>query len=61
MTEAFKRFAGYADNGGVPLEKFTPAVSRTEKPRKPKPKSRFVDYEGVDEEGFIPNSKREIT
>jgi hypothetical protein len=50
------RFAGFADNGGVPFEK---AVSRTAKPRKPKPKSRFVDYEGVDEEGFIPNSKRE--
>jgi hypothetical protein len=48
------RFAGFADNGGVPFGKYTPA-----KPRKPKPNSRFVDYEGVDEEGFIPNLKRE--
>jgi hypothetical protein len=29
--------------------------------RKKKPKSRFADYEGVDEEGFIPNLKRETT
>jgi hypothetical protein len=49
------RFAAYADNGGVPFEKSTPA-----KPRKPKPKSRFAnDYDGVDEEGYIPNMKRE--
>jgi hypothetical protein len=48
------RFAAYADNGGMPFEKSTSAKSR-----KPKPKSRFADYEGVDEEGFIPNSKRE--
>jgi hypothetical protein len=33
---------------------FTPA-----KPRKPKPKSRFAGYAGVDEDGFIPNLKRE--
>jgi hypothetical protein len=33
--------------------------SRADKPRKPKPKSRSADYAGVDEEGFIPNSKRE--
>jgi hypothetical protein len=44
------RFLGYGDNGGMPIEK---AVSR--KPKKPK--SRSADYEGVDEEGFIPNLK----
>jgi hypothetical protein len=48
----YNRFAAYADNGGVAFEKYTPA-----KPRKPKPKSNFAGYEGVDEEGFIPNSK----
>jgi hypothetical protein len=42
------RFAGYADNGGMPFEKST----------KPK-SSRFAGYAGVDEEGFIPNFKRE--
>jgi hypothetical protein len=36
-------------------------MKRTEKPRKPKSKSRFAGYAGVDEEGFIPNSKRETT
>jgi hypothetical protein len=49
----FDRFAGFGDHGGMPLEKSMPA-----KPRK-KPKSRFADYDGIDEEGFIPNEKRE--
>jgi hypothetical protein len=47
----FDRFAAFADHGGMPIEKA--------KPRKPKPKSRFADYEGVDEEGYIPSTKRE--
>jgi hypothetical protein len=50
----FDRFAGFADHGGMTFEK----VSRTEKPRKPKPKSRFDDdYDGVDQEGYIPSMK----
>jgi hypothetical protein len=51
----FNRFAGYGDNGGMSIEKSAPA-----KARKPKLKSRFAnDYDGVDEEGYIPNMKRE--
>jgi hypothetical protein len=53
------RFAAFADNGGMPFEKIT---SRTEKPEKKKTNSRFAGYRGVDEEeGFIPNLKRENT
>jgi hypothetical protein len=54
------RFAGFADNGGVPLEKFTPAVARTAKPKNPtKPKSRLARNVPIDDEdGFIPNAKR---
>jgi hypothetical protein len=53
------RFAGFADNGGVPFEKFTPAVSRTARPRNPtKPKVRNARNVAIDDEdGFIPNSK----
>jgi hypothetical protein len=47
----YNRFAGYGCNGGMSFEKA--------KPRKPKPKSNFAGYDGIDEEGFIPNSKRE--
>jgi hypothetical protein len=55
------RFAGFADNGGVSLEKYTPAVSRTEKPKNPtKPKVRNAKPVAIDDEdGFIPNAKRE--
>ena len=45
---SFDRFAAFADHGGTPFEKA--------KPRKPK-STRFAGYAGVDEEGFIPNSK----
>lgn len=53
------RFSGFADNGGVPFEKYTPAVSRTAKPRNPtKPKSRLAHNVAIDDEdGFIPNEK----
>jgi hypothetical protein len=44
----FDRFAGFGDHGGMAFEKA--------KPRKPK-STRFAGYAGVDEEGFIPNSK----
>jgi hypothetical protein len=31
------RFAGFADNGGVPKDGYAPAVARTEKPKNPTP------------------------
>jgi hypothetical protein len=52
------RFAGYADNGGVSLGKYTPAVSRTAKPRNPtKPKSRLAYNEPIDDEIGKPAEK----
>jgi hypothetical protein len=47
----------------IPFEKFTPAVARTAKPKNPtKPKSRLAPNVAiVDEDGFIPNAKRETT
>jgi hypothetical protein len=56
------RFAGFADNGGVPLEKFTPAVARTAKPKNPtKPKSRLARNVAIDgEDGFIPEGKKMV-
>jgi hypothetical protein len=50
------RFAGYADNGGVPFEKYTPAVATTAKPinRKPKGPRDVID----DEDVIIPAAKR---
>jgi hypothetical protein len=53
------RFAGFADNGGMPFEKYTPAVSRVAKPKNPtKPKVRNARNVAIDDEdGFIPNSK----
>jgi hypothetical protein len=51
----FDRFAGFGDHGGVPFDKVA-------KPKKPtKLKSRFAGYAGVDEEGYVPNLKRETT
>src|SRR5580704_16037188 len=54
------RFAGFADNGGVPFEKYTPAVSRTAKPKNPtKPKVRNARNVAIDDEdGFIPEAKK---
>jgi hypothetical protein len=49
----FNRFAAYACNGGMSIEKAAPR-------KKPKT-TRFAGYAGVDEEGFIPNEKRELT
>jgi hypothetical protein len=44
------RFAAFADNGGMPIEKYTPAVARTAKPKNPtKPKSRLAHNVGIDE------------
>jgi hypothetical protein len=52
------RFAGFADNGGVPFEKYTPAISRTAKPKKPtKPKSRLARNEPIDDEVGKPAEK----
>jgi hypothetical protein len=52
------RFAGFADNGGVPFEKYTPAVSRTAKPKNPtKPKSRLARHEPIDDEIGKPAEK----
>jgi hypothetical protein len=54
------RFAGFGDNGGVPFEKFTPAISRLAKPENPtKPKSRLARHAGIDddEDGVIPSTK----
>jgi hypothetical protein len=48
----FNRFSGYADNGGMSIEKAAPR-------KKPKT-TRFAGYAGVDEEGYIPNEKREL-
>jgi hypothetical protein len=47
---SFDRFSGFGDHGGVPFEKA--------RPKKPKT-TRFAGYAGVDEEGYIPNEKRE--
>jgi hypothetical protein len=47
----FNRFAAFSDNGGMSIEKAAP--------RKPKKTPRFAGYSGVDEEGYIPNMKRE--
>jgi hypothetical protein len=54
------RFAGFADNGGMPFEKYTPAVSRTAKPKNPtKPKVRNARNVAIDDEdGFIPEAKK---
>jgi hypothetical protein len=52
------RFAGFADNGGVPFEKYTPAISRTAKPKSPtKPKSRLARNEPIDDEVGKPAEK----
>jgi hypothetical protein len=45
------RFAGFADNGGVPFEKFTPAIARTAKPKNPTPaKSRLAKPDDDDDD-----------
>jgi hypothetical protein len=57
------RFAGFGDNGGVPFEKYTPAISRTAKPKNPtKPKSRLAHNEPIDDEiGKPAEAKKGIT
>jgi hypothetical protein len=54
------RFLGFADNGGMPVEKFTPAVAHTAKPKTPtKPKVRLAGNAAIDDEdGFIPEAKK---
>jgi hypothetical protein len=48
---AMNRFAGFGDNGGVPFEKYVPAVARLAKPKNPtKPKSRLARNEPIDDE-----------
>jgi hypothetical protein len=52
------RFAGFADNGGVPVEKYMSAVSRTAKPKNPtKPKVRNARNESIDDEIGVPAKK----
>jgi hypothetical protein len=57
------RFAGFADNGGIPIEKYTPAVSCLARPKNPtKPKSRLARNEPIDDEiGKPDNAKKGIT
>jgi hypothetical protein len=57
------RFAGFADNGGVPVEKFTPAVAHTAKPKNPKkPISRLAGNVAIDDEdGEIAEAKKGIS
>jgi hypothetical protein len=43
----------------IPIWKRVDDDDELDKRRKKKPKSNFAGYRGVDEEGFIPNSKRE--
>jgi hypothetical protein len=54
------RFSGYADNGGVPVEKYTPVVARTAKPRNPtKPKVRNARNVPIDDEiGDVAEAKK---
>jgi hypothetical protein len=49
----YNRFAAFGDNGGIPIEKYTPAVSRTAKPINRKPR-RDDDNDDV----IIPAAKR---
>jgi hypothetical protein len=53
---SFNRFSGYADNGGMSFEKYTPAVSRTAKPINRKPR-RDDDDSDVINDVVIPAKK----
>jgi hypothetical protein len=60
---AANRFAGFADNGGVPEGGFSPAVARTAKPKNPtRAKARTAKPVAIDDEdGFIPEAKKGTT